>query len=106
MLTDLRRFLTDDLKLQVLDRTPEEHDAEMAYVQGLSHYIGRLMDTMDIPTTELATIAYEDLLDMKRVQGSDSWELFRSIMTDNPYAKSVHEDLKKASAALDEKIWN
>lgn len=101
----VRELLGARLGLTLIDRTPNQHDKEMAYVQGLSHYIGRLMDTMDIPETELSTIAYQDLLDMKKVQGGDSWELFRSIMTDNPYAKEINDQLKLATTELDTKIW-
>lgn len=105
LVQSVRQLLGDRLGLMLIDRTPDQHDKEMAYVQGLSHYIGRLMDTLDIPETELSTIAYQDLLDMKKVQGGDSWELFRSIMTDNPYAKEINEQLKLATTELDTKIW-
>lgn len=103
---ELKALLSESLGLQVIDRTPEQHDREMAYVQGLSHYVGRIMDAISIPDTELATLAYEDLLDMKRVQGGDSWELFRSIMTDNPYAYEVHQKFKDAAIQLDNRIWS
>jgi prephenate dehydrogenase len=105
LVESVRTLLGATLGLTLIDRTPDQHDKEMAYVQGLSHYIGRLMDTMDIPDTELSTIAYQDLLDMKKVQGGDSWELFRSIMTDNPYAKEINQQLKSATVELDTKIW-
>ena len=97
-------FLGTQLGLQIIEKTPEEHDQEMAYVQGLSHYIGRVMGIMDIPESPWATLAYDDLLDMKRIQGKDSWELFESIMTENPYAHEVNEDFKRACQALDETI--
>jgi prephenate dehydrogenase len=102
--TIVEDFLQNVLDLRVIRKTPAEHDREMAYVQGVSHYIGRVMDTLGIPESELATLAYEDLLDMKRIQGQDSWELFMSIMKDNPYAAEVHSDLKNAIKKLDEKI--
>ncbi len=99
-------LLSDTLGLQVLHRTPEQHDKDMAYVQGLSHYIARLMDTMNIPETELSTLAYDDLLSMKRIQAQDSWELFMSIMEDNPYALEVNDSFKTAVQSLDQKIDN
>jgi prephenate dehydrogenase len=92
------------LGLRVIESTPEEHDRAMAYVQGLSHYIGRVMQLMDIPETELITAAYSDLLDMKRIQGGDSWDLFYSIMHENPYALAINKRFKKASADLDKKL--
>lgn len=97
-------FVADILKLRVINKTPEQHDQEMAYVQGLSHYIGRTMDIMNIPNTELATLAYDDLLDMKNIQGHDSWELFESIMNENPYAREVNQKFKQAIQQLDHQL--
>lgn len=97
-------FLSDSLRLRIIHKTPEQHDRDMAYVQGLSHYIGRTMDIMDIPDTELSTLAYEDLLDMKKIQGHDSWDLFESIMYENPYAQDVNQVFKQAIQQLDEKL--
>lgn len=97
--------LFKNMNLQIIERTPEQHDKEMAYVQGLSHYIGRVMQVMDIPDSEMSTFAYDDLLDMKNVQGSDSWELFESIMRDNPYTEAINNQLKSAIEALDRRIY-
>lgn len=94
----------EQLGLKVIQATPEEHDKAMAYAQGLSHYIGRVMQHMEIPDTELSTRAYRDLLDMKTIQGGDSWDLFYSIMHENPYAHDVHTAFKQASQSLDKKL--
>lgn len=90
--------------LHVYERTPEQHDRDMAYVQGLSHYIGRLMQLMDIPRSDLSTLAYDDLLDMKNIQGTDSWDLFKSIIDDNPYTDDVRTRLKESIVILDERL--
>ncbi len=100
----VKDFLSETLGLKVIEKTPEEHDKEMAYVQGLSHYIGRVMDAMQIPDSELSTLAYDDLLDMKRIQGGDSWGLFESIMQENPYAHEVHQKMRRVSEELDHKL--
>lgn len=97
-------FLTSELGLKVLEKTAEEHDQTMAYVQGLSHYIGRVMGIMDIPETELSTFAYDDLMDMKKIQGQDSWELFESIMEENPYALEINQKFKQATRELDQEL--
>lgn len=100
----IKSFLQSKLKLQIIECSPKEHDKVMAYAQGLSHYIGRLMQIMDIPESPLTTDAYDDLKDMKQVQGSDSWELFKSIMFDNPYTLEVNKDFKQAIKKLDAKL--
>lgn len=104
-LAKLIDFLSNTLELYVINKTAEEHDREMAYVQGLSHYIGRVLEMMEIPDSELATVAYEHLLEMKRVQGTDSWDLFMSIACDNPYTQEVHQRFLEAEAQLGSKVF-
>ena len=103
-LETLLQLLSEELKIHVLERTPEEHDKEMAYVMGLSHYIARVMDNMDIPKSELSTMAYDHLYDMKMVQAKDTWDLFESIMHENPYAPDVNKKFKQAQKELDAQI--
>jgi prephenate dehydrogenase len=100
----IKLFLAGTLKLEIIETTPEMHDRMMAYAQGLSHYIGRAMQEMKIPEGELTTKAYNDLLDMKRIQGNDSWDLFESIMFENPYALGVNKKFKRTLRTLDERL--
>ncbi len=100
----MERFLDVELKLNVLVRTPERHDQQMAYVQALTHFVGRAVNEMDIPDVEQKTPAYQYLLNIKRNLGRDSLDLFMTIERENPYAKQVREDFMRELAALDEKI--
>ncbi len=100
----IKQFLAGELGLKVIEATPEEHDRMMAYALGLSHYIGRAMQEMNIPTSEITTRAYNDLLDMKRIQGGDSLELFESIMFENPFAVDVNIQFKQALKELDRRL--
>lgn len=36
---DFKDIFEHKLELKILEMTPEEHDKEMAYIQGLSHFI-------------------------------------------------------------------
>jgi prephenate dehydrogenase len=92
------------LGLTVIETTPEEHDRKMAYVQGLSHYIGRIMQELDIPETELSTRAYDDLVDMKNVQGSDSDALFNSILHENPFTPEVIKAFEASRKVIDRRF--
>lgn len=90
--------------LVVIEKSPEEHDRAMAYVLGLTQYIGRALDQIDIHDNGINTPAYNDLLDMRRIQGTDSWELFYSIMRLNPYAKEVAREFRAAFDMLDKQL--
>lgn len=69
--------------------TPEEHDQEMAYVQALTHLIGRSLVNLNIPDEALKTASYQHLLELCRLIGDDTFELFTAIQTLNPYAADV-----------------
>lgn len=91
----LERFFRDELGLNVLHRTPEVHDIQMAYVQALTHFVGRAVNEMDIPDVEQKTPAYQYLLNIKKNLGGDSYDLFLTIEQENPYAKGVRESFLK-----------
>lgn len=101
----LKYFLSKFLDLKLLIRTPEVHDEQMAYVQALTHFIGRAINQMDIPGLELETPAYHYLIDIKKNLGQDSYDLFLTIENWNPYAKKIREhfiqELTKLNKALD-----
>jgi prephenate dehydrogenase len=88
---NLIRFFSKELKLNVMERTPIVHDKQMAYVQALTHFVGRAVNAMDIPDVEQKTPAYQYLLYIKRNLGQDSLDLFLTIEKENPYAKEVRE---------------
>lgn len=85
----IKQFLKDELELNLLDRTADVHDKQMAYVQALTHFIGRAVNEMDIPDIEQKTPAYQYLLDIKRNLGKDSLDLFLTIERENPYSEEV-----------------
>jgi prephenate dehydrogenase len=97
---NLVKYLGRTLKLNVLERTPEIHDKQMAYVQALTHFIGRAVNEMDIPDVEQKTPAYQYLLNIKRNLGQDSMDLFLTIEKENPFAKGVREEFLKELGKL------
>ncbi len=77
------------LGLTVTVTTPEEHDREMAYVQALTHLIGRSLVNLKIPDEQLKTASYQHLLELCALIGADTFELFTAIQTQNPFAAEV-----------------
>jgi prephenate dehydrogenase len=78
-----------ELGLAVTVTSPEEHDEEMAYVQALTHLIGRSLVNLGIPDERLATQSYQHLLELCGLIGADTFELFTAIQTQNPFAPQV-----------------
>jgi prephenate dehydrogenase len=94
------RFASN-LGLKVSITSPEEHDREMAYVQALTHLIGRTLLELKIPDEDLKTRSYQHLLELCSLIGNDTFELFAAIQTLNPFASVVAEDfIERATLIL------
>jgi len=96
--------LGEELSLRVRITSAEEHDREMAYVQALTHLIGRSLSAMDIPDESLKTQTYQHLLDLTGLIGKDSFELFTAIQTMNPFAQEVVEEFVNRASGLLEQV--
>jgi len=91
------------LGLTVTITSPEEHDREMAYVQALTHLIGRSLVNLRIPDEQLKTVSYQHLLELCSLIGADTFELFTAIQTQNPYAAEVVDAfITEARSLLDQ----
>jgi prephenate dehydrogenase len=99
-----RNFCSQTLGLVIHETTPEKHDAEMASVQGLTHFIGRALAEMHVSDSPLATQSYKQLVELIRLVGSDSWELFQTIENENPDAHVVRAEFLKTLHSLEERL--
>ncbi len=89
--------------LTVTVTSAEEHDREMAYVQALTHLIGRSLVSLGIPDEQLKTASYQHLLELCSLIGADTFELFAAIQTQNPFAAEVVEAfVSQARSLLDQ----
>jgi len=103
-LSRVKNFLSKKLKLKILVKSPQQHDKEMAYVQALSHFIGKAMNDMEIPESEQSTRTYEYLLGVKKVVGNDSRDLFLTLQKENVYAKGVRVKFIKALNKIEREL--
>ncbi|WP_157961346.1 prephenate dehydrogenase/arogenate dehydrogenase family protein [Microvirga flavescens] len=94
------RFLRKKLGLRVVPTTPERHDEEMAYVQGLTHLLSRIVLAMDVPAIEHTTATFDHLMRMVGMVRDDSDEIFRAITEENPFAAEVKRRLREAAQAV------
>ena len=100
----VKNFFAETLKLKVIEKTAGQHDREMAYVQGLSHFIGRALATMEIQDFETATKSYKQLVSLEDLVGEDSWELYKTIQNGNPLTKDVRKEFLKTLNDLEVKL--
>jgi prephenate dehydrogenase len=101
---DVARFCADKMGLQVFEVTPEEHDRELAYVHGLTHMLGKVIVSLDLPKFNLTTKTYDlfdQAVDFIRY---DSDELFQAIERENPFAEEAKESFFAAARKLQDKL--
>lgn len=105
----LEAFCRDTLGLRVIRTTPADHDRQLAYVQGVTHLIGKTLLSMGLETFDQTTVSYDLLQRAVGFIADDSAELFRAIELENPYAvearqaffeavRRVETDLEQAGA--------
>lgn len=87
------QFMKKKLQLDVIIKTPEEHDKEMAMIQGLSHFLAKALDEIGLRDSDVKTISFDYLLKMTEILKHDTQELFNTIENENPYAKDIREAL-------------
>ena len=73
----------------------------MAYIQGVTHFIGRALKEIGIPASPLATNSYTHLREAKEMVGNDSDALFLSIQSDNPFVSGTRKKLLSQLGQLD-----
>ena len=79
-----------------------KHDKEAAYSQGVTHFVGRVLNQMGMKPTEIATNGYKSLMTIVDQTCNDPVQLFYDLQRFNPYAKEMRLSLQVAI----EKILN
>lgn len=91
--------------MSVLRMTPDEHDLAAAYTQGVTHYLGRVLDDMGLKSHPIATRGYQRLLDLVQQTCNDPFQLFLDMQNFNPHTPAMRAALKasleRISARLD-----
>lgn len=92
-------FTSKSLNVECM--SPEMHDENAAYSQGITHYMGRLFDDLKLHPTIMDTYGYRALLEVTAQTCNDSWQLFLDLQNYNPYARKMRDDLKKSIEKID-----
>jgi prephenate dehydrogenase len=83
-------------QLEILEMSPDSHDREAAWSQGITHFVGRVLDELALQPTELATTGYRRLMSIVEQTCNDPIQLFHDLQKYNPYAKQMRMGLKGA----------
>lgn len=84
-------FLRHVLKLDVIRTTPDEHDRQMAVVQGLTHLIAKVLVRMEPLPTRMATRSFDLILQATDMVRYDAPAVYEAIERANPHSAAVRE---------------
>lgn len=93
--------LFQQLGMRVIQMSPEEHDREAAFTQGITHYIGRVLARMELKPSEISTLGYRRLLQVMEQTCNDPIQLFRDLQRYNPYTRTMREQLRRAEEEIE-----
>ncbi|MBP6005288.1 prephenate dehydrogenase [Candidatus Saccharibacteria bacterium] len=100
----IKDFLTQKLGLVTIEMSPAEHDQEMAWIHGLSFFVGRGLTQMSLPKLKLNTGYFKKLIELSETEKTHSWELFETVQIFNPYAKKVRQDFLDILSKLNQHV--
>ncbi len=88
------------LRLDIHVMTPDEHDREAAFTQGITHYIGRILGDMKLEDSPIATSGYRSLQKIVEQTCNDDWQLFLDLQNYNPHTEEMRSKLDRVLAKM------
>ncbi|HVP20124.1 MAG TPA: prephenate dehydrogenase/arogenate dehydrogenase family protein [Spirochaetia bacterium] len=88
------------LGLSVSFMSPDDHDREAAYTQGVTHYIGRVLSDFGVSRSPIGTVGFAKLLEIVEQTCNDPWQLFLDLQRYNPHTREMRSKLAKSLAAV------
>lgn len=83
-----------EMKLSVIEMSPDQHDKEAAYTQGITHFIGRTLSDMHLENSDISTTGYNSLLEIIKQTCNDEYQLFLDLQKYNSYTSLMRSDLR------------
>lgn len=96
--------LFEKMGLDVIKMTPDEHDLEAAYTQGITHFIGRTLSEMGLEKSRIGTSGYMSLQRIVEQTCNDPWQLFLDLQKYNPYTEEMRSKLNRVLLEMENYI--
>jgi prephenate dehydrogenase len=88
------------LGFNMVDVSPKEHDRLAANSQGVTHFIGRILEKMEIAPTPIDTTGFKKLLEVKQQTCNDTMQLFQDLQMKNKFTKHMRARFYYAAESL------
>jgi prephenate dehydrogenase len=96
---ELWRDRFSEIGLSIVEMSPDRHDREAAYTQGITHFVGRVLSRLDLPESTIATLGYRKIQEVVEQTCNDPYQLFLDLQHYNPYTSSMRGELSEALEA-------
>ena len=90
--------------ISIEEISAEEHDMMAARSQGLTHFVGRVIDDFGTNQTRIDTEGYKALHKLVNQTCNDTWELFEDIQNFNPFTEKMISELNGSFKKISEII--
>jgi len=79
--------------LRVVEMSAQKHDRLAANSQGITHFIGRLLEKFRLKPTEIDSLGAKKLQEVIGQTCNDTWQLFSDLQNFNPYTRKMRMKL-------------
>ena len=79
--------------IRTIEMTSDEHDRTAASSQGVTHFIGRVLNESGVRSTNMNTMGFNELLGVIEQTCNDSWDLFKDLQRYNPHTNDMIDNL-------------
>ncbi len=90
--------------IRTISMAPMEHDRIMAWTLALSHFLGRGLGRLELPSVKLATRDYRILRQLIDLVNQDTIQLFQDMHRFNPYTREMRRKVLKELRELNEEL--
>ena len=98
------KIFFENNSVRTVNISPEDHDMMAASSQGVTHFIGRILNEAGIVSTQINTLGFNDLLGVIEQTCNDSWDLFKDLQRYNPYTNDMIDNLVKTIKKMHRQI--
>ncbi len=92
-------------KLKIIEIDPKTHDKLAAYSQGVTHFLGRILQVFNFKPTPIDTLGAKKLYEIMEQTCNDTWQLFNDLQNYNPFTKQVRIKIGKAYEKIYQKLF-
>jgi prephenate dehydrogenase len=105
--TKTKKLIADfweDLGVEVIELTPEDHDKYAAYSINYNHFVGRIGEEIGLRPTPIDTAGFKVLYKAISYVTNDSKQLFLDMQRFNPYSEEMRSKLLASAQKIDKEI--